>query len=50
VSWTRCESAIREFEHLLHRSGFTVEALQGSFDGGPVRPGGELIWRARAAP
>ncbi|QRK07517.1 methyltransferase domain-containing protein [Archangium violaceum] len=38
-----------EFEHLLHRAGFQVEALQGSFDGGPVRPGGELIWRARAA-
>lgn len=38
-----------EFEHLLHRCGFEVEALYGSFDRGPVlQPGGELIWIARS--
>jgi SAM-dependent methyltransferase len=38
-----------EFEHLLARCGFSVEALYGSWDRGPVlRPGGELIWIARA--
>ena len=38
-----------EFEHLLARCGFSVEALYGSWDRAPVlRPGGELIWIARA--
>lgn len=38
-----------EFEHLLARCGFSVEALYGTWDRGPVlRPGGELIWVARA--
>ena len=38
-----------EFEHLLARCGFCVEALYGSFDRWPVvREGGELIWIARA--
>lgn len=38
-----------EFEHLLARCGFSVEALYGSWDRGPVlRSGGELIWIARA--
>lgn len=38
-----------EFEHLLHRTGFEIEALYGSWDRGPViRTGGELIWIARA--
>jgi SAM-dependent methyltransferase len=38
-----------EFEHLLARCGFDVEALYGSWDRGPVlRSGGELIWVARA--
>ncbi len=38
-----------EFEHLLHRCGFEVEALYGSFDRGPLlQAGGELIWIARA--
>jgi SAM-dependent methyltransferase len=37
-----------EFEHLLYRAGFQLEALYGSFDRGPVRPGGELIWVASA--
>ena len=39
-----------EFEHLLARCGFDVEALYGSWDRGPVlRTGGELIWVARAS-
>ncbi len=38
-----------EFEHLLARCGFSVEALYGSWDRGPVlQEGGELIWIARA--
>lgn len=38
-----------EFEHLLARCGFGVEALYGSWDRGPVlRTGSELIWIARA--
>ncbi len=37
-----------EFEHLLARCGFTVEALYGSWDRGPVVQGSELIWIARA--
>jgi SAM-dependent methyltransferase len=38
-----------EFEHLLARCGFSVEALYGSWDRGPVvHEGGELIWIARA--
>jgi len=40
-----------EFEHLLARCGFAVEALYGSWDRGPVvheGGGGELIWIARA--
>jgi SAM-dependent methyltransferase len=38
-----------EFEHLLARCGFGVEALYGSWDRGPVlHAGGELIWIARA--
>ncbi len=38
-----------EFEHLLARCGFEVEALYGSWDRTPVtREGGELIWLARA--
>ncbi len=38
-----------EFEHLLARTGFEVEALYGSFDRGPIlHHGGELIWVARA--
>lgn len=37
-----------EFEHLLARCGFTVEALYGSWDRGAVVQGGELIWIARA--
>jgi SAM-dependent methyltransferase len=37
-----------EFEHLLARCGFSVEALYGSFDRWPVvQEGGELIWIAR---
>lgn len=38
-----------EFEHLLARCGFALEALYGSWDRGPVlQAGGELIWVARA--
>ncbi len=38
-----------EFEHLLARCGFSVEALYGTWDRAPVlRTGGELIWIARA--
>ena len=38
-----------EFEHLLARCGFSIEALYGSWDRSPmVRVGGELIWIARA--
>ena len=38
-----------EFEHLLARCGFSVEALYGSWDRGPVfQTGSELIWIARA--
>jgi len=37
-----------EFEHLLARCGFEVEALYGTFDRQPFAPGhGELIWIAR---
>jgi ubiquinone/menaquinone biosynthesis C-methylase UbiE len=38
-----------ELEHLLARAGFAIEALYGSFDRGPWRPGGETIVVARAA-
>ena len=38
-----------EFEHLLARCGFSVEALYSSWDRQPVLDsGGELIWIARA--
>jgi SAM-dependent methyltransferase len=37
-----------EFEHLLARAGYEVEALYGSWDGGPPAPEGEdMIWIAR---
>lgn len=37
-----------EFEHLLHRCGFEVQALYGSFDRQPfMRSGSELIWVAQ---
>ena len=37
-----------EFEHLLERSGFEVEALYGDFDEKPYGPGpDEMIWIAR---
>lgn len=37
-----------EFEHLLHRCGFEVAALYGTFNRQPVtRAGQELIWVAR---
>lgn len=38
-----------EFEHLLARAGFKVEALYGDFERHVwERPGQELIWIARA--
>ena len=38
-----------EFEHLLARCGFELQALYGSFDRRPfMRSGDELIWVARA--
>ncbi len=37
-----------EFEHLLARCGFSVEALYGGWDRSPgLQEGGELIWIAR---
>jgi SAM-dependent methyltransferase len=37
-----------EFEHLLARAGYEVEALHGDWDGGPPTPEGEdMIWIAR---
>ncbi|HET6363126.1 MAG TPA: class I SAM-dependent methyltransferase [Gemmatimonadota bacterium] len=37
-----------EFEHLLARAGYEVEALYGGWDGGPPTPEGEdMIWIAR---
>ncbi|GAC1384305.1 MAG: class I SAM-dependent methyltransferase [Herpetosiphon sp.] len=40
-----------EFEHLLHRCGFEVEALYGSFERDPIlQPGNEFVWIARATP
>jgi hypothetical protein len=37
-----------EFEHLLHRCGFELTALYGSFDRQPhLRSGQELIWIAK---
>jgi hypothetical protein len=39
-----------EFEHLLHRCGFEVEALYGDFDRRPfTEMHQELIWIARKA-
>ena len=37
-----------EFEHLLARAGYEIEALYGGWDGGPPTPEGEdMIWIAR---
>jgi SAM-dependent methyltransferase len=37
-----------EFEHLLARAGYEVEALYGGWEGGPPTPEGEdMIWSAR---
>jgi SAM-dependent methyltransferase len=37
-----------EFEHLLARAGYEVEALYGGWEGGPPTPEGEdMIWIAR---
>ena len=37
-----------EMMHLLERCGFTVEALYGDFEGGPVAPDSDdLVWLAR---
>ncbi len=36
-----------EMQHLLERSGFTIEALYGDFGRGPFRHGGEQLWMAR---
>ena len=39
-----------EFEHLLARAGYEVEALYGGWEGGPPTPEGEdMIWIARKA-
>ena len=36
-----------EFEHLLARAGYEVEALYGAWNGGPPTPEGEdMIWIA----
>ena len=36
-----------EMQHLLERSGFTVEALYGDCRRGPFQAGGEQVWIAR---
>ncbi len=39
-----------EMEHLLHRAGFTVDAVYGNFDGEPLTDDSEqMIWVSRTA-
>ena len=47
-TYTLCWIWPREFEHLLARCGFDVEALYGDFDGTPFGPDSrEQVWVAR---